>query len=172
MIVKIDFEFKNGESLIIPIEFNPRVFTYFPFDVDWWNYSKIRSESNIELLGAYCESLIMYGKLEGKLNYEMLANNPYIGEHALDRLIDLELLKSNPETQDVFHPKAEEVIYKACKKSLQNKINVKKIKTPAEYLKEYGNKAEMSKYLSESKEQIMGGTLAKLNNYSTSVNAR
>ena len=34
MKIHIDFQFKNGESLIIPKEFNPRIFTYFPFDVD------------------------------------------------------------------------------------------------------------------------------------------
>ena len=89
MKIHIDFQFSNGESLIILKEFNPRIFTYFPFDVDWWNYSVLRTTNNIIYLGAFCESLILYGKFEGKLNYDLLVDSPIIGHEATDKLIEL-----------------------------------------------------------------------------------
>jgi len=162
MKIHIDFQFKNGESLIIPKEFNPRIFSYFPFDVDWWNYSVLRTTNNIIYLGAFCESLILYGKFEGKLNYDLLVDSPIIGHEATDKLIELKLLEMNKETGEIIHPKAEEVIYNLCKKSLQKQINGSSIKSPTQWLEKFGSSTDMKEYLSEKSNQVMASSRAKV----------
>ena len=162
MKIPIEFQFKNGESLIIHKDFNPRIFTYFPFDFDWWNYSVLRSTKNIVYLGAFCESLILYGKFEGRLNYDQLVDSPIIGREATERLIELKLLEMDKESGEITHPKAEEVIYKACKTSLQKKVNASKIKSPTQWLEQFGSSKEMKEYLSVSNNQVMGASRAKV----------
>ena len=68
----------------------------------------------------------------------------------------------NKETGEIIHPKAEEVIYNLCKKSLQKQVNGSKIKSPTQWLEKFGSSTDMKEYLSEKSNQVMATSRAKV----------
>lgn len=172
MIVNIKHTFKSGETITIPFEFEPRVFTYFPVDIDWWNYSPLRQPEYIHLMGAYTESLIVYAKKSGNVTYEELVVNPYISEEEVQLLTDIELMSIDSETRLVHIPKADEIIYKSCSVSLRKKLNGQKVSSVRDYIQKNGTDEDLTKYLSDTKDEIMGQSRANYRNSEAVVSGR
>ena len=172
MIVNIKHTFKSGETITIPFEFEPRVFTYFPVDIDWWNYSPLRQPEYIHLMGAYTESLIVYAKKSGKVTYEQLVLNPYVSEEEIQLLTDIELMSIDSETRLVNIPKADEIIYKSCSVSLRKKLNGQKVSSVRDYIQKNGTPEDLTKYLSDTKDEIMGQSRANYRNSEAVVSGR